>query len=169
MKKIPPFIPLILISLLTAALSLTACIEQPTDKTAKPALSLLEQGNQYWADKKLDLAEKAFKQAINANPDSSKAHARLAGLLLSQNKTADAIPEYQTAITLDPENPRLFAAISIAYLHQSKYSMAQVMANEALRLDPKMEQAKKLSSYIETKQQMLQQAHTHQSAETATH
>ncbi len=169
MKKIPPFIPLILISLLTATLSLTACNDQSTDKTTKPALSLLDQGNQYWADKKLDLAEKTFKQAINANPDSSKAHARLADLLLSQNKTAEAIPEYQTAITLDPENPRLFAAISIAYLHQSKYSMAQVMANEALRLDPKMEQAKKLSSYIETKQQMLQQAHTHQSAETATH
>ncbi len=115
----------------------------------------LAAGNALWASGKLDLAEKKFRQAIEATPDASGAYSRLASLLLTENRTAEAIPLYQEAITRDPGNPKLFAALSIAYLHQAQYSMAQSMAEEALRLSPDMPQAKKLSAYIRAKSQAL--------------
>ena len=96
--------------------------------------------------------------AIEENPESSAARASLAGFLLLQNKTTEAIPAYQEAITLDPENSRLFAGLSIAYLHQSKFNMAKAMADEALRLNPEMKQAEKLNEYIDAKLEAIEQA-----------
>ena len=106
----------------------------------------------------MEQAEKDFRKAIEINPESSQAHAVLAGLLQTMNRGTEAIDEYQTAITLDPENPRLYVALSISYLHQQRYGMAQAVANEALRLDPEMANAKKLVEYIEAKEEVLKRA-----------
>ena len=119
---------------------------------------LLQQGNKAWSEQNMEQAEQDFRKAIELNPDSSQAHAVLAGLLQTMNRGTEAIDEYQTAITLDPENPRLFVALAISYLHQQRYSMAQAVANEALRLDPEMENAKKLVEYIEAKEEVLTRA-----------
>ena len=115
----------------------------------------LAAGSALWAARKLDLAEQKFRQAIEKTPDSSKAYSRLASLLLTENRTAEAIPLYQEAITRDPTNPKLFTALSVAYLHQAQYSMAKSMAEEALRLSPNMSQARKLEEYIQAKGQSL--------------
>jgi Tfp pilus assembly protein PilF len=162
--------PLMLI-IVAATLSLSACndkkapSEQQTstqnnvqNSTPDIAQERLDRGSKYWAENKLDLAEAEFRKAIEEHPESARAHARLAGLLLTQNKTTEAIPVYQDAITLDPQNPRLFAALSIAYLHQQKFSMAKTMADQALKLDPTMKPAKKLNQYIETKERIIEQA-----------
>ena len=137
----------------------TACGESDDTLNMQSRVqSQLDKGSKLWSEKKLNLAETEFRDAIKKHPKSAKARARLAGFLLTQNKTADAIPAYQEAITLDPENPKLFAALSIAYLHQSKYGMAKAMADQALQLDPELKQAQKLNEYIEKKQQVLEQA-----------
>ena len=120
--------------------------------------TLLQQGNKAWSEQKMEQAEKDFRKAIELDPDSAQAHAVLAGLLQTMNRGTEAIDEYQTAITLDPENPRLYVALSISYLHQQRYGMAQAVANEALRLDPEMANAKKLVEYIEAKEEVLKRA-----------
>lgn len=120
--------------------------------------TLLEQGNIEWSEQKLDQAEKSFRQAIELDTDSSQAHANLAGLLQSMNRSREAVEEYQTAITLDTEYPRLFVALAISYLHLRSYSMAQAMSDEALRLDPKMVNAMKLIEYIETREEVIKRA-----------
>ena len=102
--------------------------------------------------------EKKIKEQIAQNPKQKEQYVQLAGLYLSNGKTARAIEAYQEAIIHDPENPRLFAAISIAYLHQSKYSMSRAMANEALRLDPELSQVKKINDYIDAKQAIINAA-----------
>jgi len=102
--------------------------------------------------------EKKIKEQIAQNPDQKEQYVRLAGLYLSNGKTARAIKAYQEAIIHDPDNPRLFAAISIAYLHQSKYSMSRAMANEALRLNPELSQVKKINEYIDAKQAIINTA-----------
>ena len=134
--------------------------EQQSVENTKPdaAQARLDAGRKLWAEKKLDLAEAEFREAVEEYPESARAHASLAGFLLLQNKTKEAIPAYQDAITLDPENPRLFAGLSIAYLHQSKFNMAKAMADEALRLNPEMKQAEKLNEYIEAKLEAMEQA-----------
>ncbi len=117
----------------------------------------VSKGDLLWQQKKFADAELQFKKAIALTPDSSQAHARLAGLYLIQNKTSEAINEYQNAIMEDPQNARLFIGIAIAYLHGQQYEMAQVMVARALELQPDMANAQKLRTYIDAKRQKLAQ------------
>lgn len=138
----------------------TAAVQAATPQAIQSdeVTTLLQQGNKAWSEQNMEQAEKDFRKAIELNPDSAQAHAVLAGLLQTLNRGTEAIDEYQTAITLDPENPRLYIALSISYLHQQSYGMAQAVANEALRLDPEMANAKKLVEYIGAKEEMLERA-----------
>ncbi len=102
--------------------------------------------------------EKKYQAEIAVNPDNKKTYAYLAGLYLTNNKTAKAIDAYQDAITHDSENPKLFAALSIAYLHHSKYDMASAMASEALRLNPELSGAKKINEYVTAKKEAIELA-----------
>jgi len=111
----------------------------------------------FWLDqqKKQAELESIYLKAISDDPENKKNYAYLAGLYLTNNKTAKAIDAYQDAITYDAENPKLFAAISIAYLHQSRFDMAKAMADQALLLDPKMKQVEKINDYIVAKQEAI--------------
>jgi len=113
-----------------------------------------------WSEQQQGAAELEAKylEQIQANPDDKVAYANLANLYLIHNKSAKAISAYQEAIIHDSENPKLFAALSIAYLHQSKYSMAKAMADQAIKISPDMEQARKIQRYIDAKEQAIAQA-----------
>ena len=114
----------------------------------------------FWSDQQKQQAklESRYLKAIADDPDNKKNYAYLAGLYLTNNKTAKAIDAYQDAIIHDTDNPKLFAAISIAYLHQSKFDMAKAMADHALSLDPEMKQVEKINEYIVAKQEAIMAA-----------
>ncbi len=114
----------------------------------------------FWSKEQAKQAEleKKYKKDIADNPDNKKNYAYLAGLYISNNKNLKAIEAYQDAITHDAENPKLFAALSIAYLHNGKYSMAQSMATEALRIDPKLKGVEKINEYVIAKQEAIEAA-----------
>jgi cytochrome c-type biogenesis protein CcmH/NrfG len=120
--------------------------------------SIFKEADQLWGAKKIDDAIVEYKKIITENPNNKLAYQRLASIYLLNNKAKDAIPAYQNAIIHDPENPKLFASMSIAYLHLSQYSMAKAMANQAVALDPTMENAKKIISYADKKVEVLEQA-----------
>lgn len=120
-------------------------------QAADTAQQLVDQGNSYWAENKLELAEQQYLQAMQADPESRAAHRQLASLYLAQNKTGQAIEAYQNAITLDPENASLFVGICLAYMHQGAYSRSHAMCSQALRLNPDLENAQKLQAYIQAK------------------
>ncbi|RTZ65983.1 MAG: hypothetical protein DSZ29_03570 [Aquificaceae bacterium] len=115
---------------------------------------------QHWTQDQTKQAalEKEYKASILANPENKKTYAYLAGLYLSNNMSSKAINAYQEAIIHDPTNPKLFAAISIAYLHMAKYGMAKAMADQALKLDPKMTGVKKINEYVVAKQEAIKSA-----------
>ena len=115
---------------------------------------------QHWTQDQTKQAalEKEYKANILANPENKKTYAYLAGLYLSNNMSSKAINAYQEAIMHDPTNPKLFAAISIAYLHMAKYGMAKAMADQALKLDPKMTGVKKINEYVAAKQEAIESA-----------
>ena len=117
--------------------------------------SLVESGNQYWSEGKLELAESTFREAIKSDPDAALPHARLAGLLLSQHRNEEARAEYQNAIINDPEDPNLFLALAIVYLHEKAYSNAQAMVDMVLELEPDSENALKLQQYVTSRMDTL--------------
>lgn len=159
--------------LLTAAVSLTQVAVADGEKMpnkqvmdmsavnqAHAAIKKADKNAPFWSKDQAKQAEleKAYKKAIAKNPNDKKNYAYLAGLYISNNKNTKAIDAYQDAITHDAENPKLFAALSIAYLHHAKYSMAQAMATEALRLDPKLEGVAKINEYVVAKQAAIEAA-----------
>ena len=116
--------------------------------------SLIESGNRFWSEGKLEQAESTFREAIELYPEASLPHARLAGLLLSQQRNDEARSEYQQAIMNDPEDPALFLALAIVYLHAKSYSEAQAMVDAALELQPGLENALKLQEYVTARMTM---------------
>ena len=149
-----------LIITLLIGLFITSAVQAATPQATQSdeVTKLLQQGNKAWSEQNMEQAEKDFRKAIELSPDSAQAHAVLAGLLQTMNRGTEAIDEYQTAITHDSENPKLYVALAISYLHQQRYGMAQAVANEALRLDPEMANARKLVEYIDAKEEVLKRA-----------
>ncbi len=150
------------IAVLSASQISTAELNENT--TAVKAVNKAAYGNhtdnQRWTQDQLKQAEleKKYKATILANPENKKTYAYLAGLYLSNNMSSKAIEAYQEAIIHDPTNSKLFAALSIAYLHKAKYGMAKAMADEALRLDPKLTGVKKINEYVTAKQKAIKAA-----------
>lgn len=159
--------------LLSAAISLTQlAVAEVTNAPNKQAMDMAainkahaeakkaDKDAPFWTEDQTREAELEikFKKAIVDNPDEKKNYAYLAGLYISNNKTAKAIDAYQDAITYDPENAKLFAGLSIAYLHHAKYSMAQAMAAEAQRLDPNLKGVAKIEEYVVAKQEAIEAA-----------
>jgi Tfp pilus assembly protein PilF len=118
--------------------------------------SLVEAGNQFWSEGKLEQAEATFREAIELDPEAALPHARLAGLLLSQHRNDEARTEYQNAIMNDPEDPDLFLALAIVYLHEKSYSNAQAMVDIALELEPDKENALTLQQYVAARMDRLE-------------
>jgi len=118
----------------------------------------IAEGNRFWADKNVEAAQSAFEKAIKLDPKAAIAHARLAGLLLTNNQNKKAIKAYQNAINADPTNPSLFVAIGIAYLHEGSYSMAKTMVEQALSLEPEHKNGQKLQEYVSKKLEIVAQA-----------
>ncbi|HYQ71823.1 MAG TPA: tetratricopeptide repeat protein [Gammaproteobacteria bacterium] len=110
--------------------------------------NLVEAGNRLWTEGDLVQAEATYREAISLEPGTALPHARLAGLLLSQNRNDEARTEYQNAIMNDPEDPGLFLALAIVYLHEKSYSNARAMVDMAMELDPGKADAVKLHQYI---------------------
>lgn len=125
---------------------------------ATDASRLVEEGNKLWSENKVKEAEAAFREAVEADSEFVAGYSRLAAVLVVQNRSAEAVQAYQSAIMLAPENARLFASLSIAYLHMGHHQMAQAMASHALELDPDMDHAKDISKYIDAKMKVIAEA-----------
>jgi len=151
------FKPKMIILALIAQLALPASAALAADTA-----TLLQQAEAAWAAQDLKLAETRFREATTQDNDSAEAWAGLAKVLMLENQNTQAIDAYQSAIMASPEDPSLFLGISIAYLHGGEYDAANAMVAQALSLDPSLENAKKLSQYIERKEQQL--AETEQQA-----
>ncbi len=95
--------------------------------------------------------DQKLQAAITANPDAAQPYAQRAAFLMGHQRNEEAVGLYQQAIMRDPENPKLFLAIAVAYLHGGSYERAQVMAQQALTLDPKVANGGELLEYIDAK------------------
>jgi len=133
---------------------------------ASSTTELIAEGNKLWSENKMDQAQAVFQKAIDQDPTSAKAYSRLGALLLMQNKGKESVKAYQASIIHDSNNAKSYAALSIAYLHMGRHKMAQVMAQQALSIDPSMSNAKSISEYIDAKEKMLASA---QAAGTSQH
>ncbi|MEZ5343958.1 MAG: protein kinase [Pyrinomonadaceae bacterium] len=66
-------------------------------------------------------AELEFRRAIQLNPSYSQAHHWFGLLLLTLNRSIDAVGEMKTAVELDPNSYIVKTALAMAYFHNKQY------------------------------------------------
>ena len=103
---------------------------------AGTAAGLLVEADKYWAENKLERAQKSFEAAVAAEPDSVATRLRLAGFQLAQQQTTASIANYQKAISREPNNSKAWIGLGLAYLHSSRPELARAAFDEAIRVDP---------------------------------
>jgi serine/threonine protein kinase/tetratricopeptide (TPR) repeat protein len=69
-------------------------------------------------------AELEFRRAIQLNPSYSQAHHWFGLLLLTTNRSLDAVDEMKTAVELDPNSYIVKTALAMAYFHNKQYDEA---------------------------------------------
>ena len=98
--------------------------------------ALLRQGEQQWQAGALDQAQSSFEAATRADPRSSAALMKLAGLQLSRQEFLAGIASYQRAIGLDARNGKAWLGLGFSYLHTAQNGLALAAFNEAVRVAP---------------------------------
>lgn len=97
---------------------------------------LLDEGSAYLQQKSTDTALALFREAVELNPQSFKAHEHLADALLTAGKIDDAIETYRKAGALNPQEARANLGLAGAYLVKRKYTFALQFAQKAARQEP---------------------------------
>jgi hypothetical protein len=87
--------------------------------------------SQNWAE-----AEKAYRNALQLNPNHALSHFNLGEALFAQKKYAEAEIEYRETARLEPNNALAHLYIGDTLFHFGKISEAEVEYRTAVRLDP---------------------------------
>jgi len=118
---------------------------KPSDERALVARAdALEQERQY------PEAEAAFREALKTFPSSGRAHYRLGRLYQRQNKTLEALAEYETAAKLEPfiGSGRLLQAIGALHAAQQSFDAALEAYSARVDVTPNDADAHRTLGYL---------------------
>ena len=90
---------------------------------------------------KNDEAAEAFSNALRLNPDSAKAHAGLATILIGKGELDEAHKHYETALKMDPNNAEYHSGYAYLLEQLGHDDQAAAECEAAVRLAPKSAQA----------------------------
>jgi tetratricopeptide (TPR) repeat protein len=107
-----------------------------TGAHAGDAAALIRDGQARLDAGDFDAGLALFRQAAEADPDSSLAYTRIGGALLIKQDNKGAIDAFRSAIAKDPEKADAFVGMALAYLHGGDYALARAALAEAKRIDP---------------------------------
>lgn len=89
------------------------------------------------AEAKPDEAEKAFRKALELNPQAARAQSGLAEVFYSTNKFAESIAAAKAAIAAGDDRAAIFALLGVALAVTNKFDEALPALDEALKREPK--------------------------------
>ncbi|MDR2701862.1 MAG: tetratricopeptide repeat protein [Spirochaetaceae bacterium] len=115
-------------------------LPQAGDKTALVACNL---GNIYFRMGNTALAEQFYTQAISADPSYAPAHLNRANTRVRNGDLRDALPDYQSYLSLDPASPQRPRIERLVGLIQEIFAEAEIrrlMAQESSRADAEKRQ-----------------------------
>lgn len=108
----------------------------PTPTPTRPAVLYVADGDQYFAEGKLDEAINAYEEALQREPDNDVAYIRQSRLLIYTRNTARAVKRAAQAVLLKPENPENLAYYCRALDWEARYDEAFDACSCAIELDP---------------------------------
>ena len=117
---------------------------RPTDS----AVAHLRRGRQELGAGQLDLAEKEFRAALAADPQSAGAHRQLAEISRRRGKLEEAVQELQLSLA-DQDSAAVRTILARIYLQQKKPDLARAELEKAVKLAPHFPEAKELLDHLE--------------------
>ncbi len=93
-------------------------------------------------------AIKAFKNAIDIDPEFKEAHFYLGFIYIKQKKHTEAIKAFGEAIRIDPNFKQAYYNLSLVYLELNDRGKAHEAAKSALRIDEYYEPARLLIEFV---------------------
>ena len=94
-------------------------------------------GRRVWTDWDWEGGEKAFRKAIEINPNNAMAHMALSHLLNILGRPDEAMEHIEIALELDPLNPMIWSFYGVDLVFARRFDEAIKAAEEALRIEPK--------------------------------
>jgi predicted Zn-dependent protease len=95
------------------------------------------------------LAETFSRKAISVRPDFAAGHGQLGLGLNLERRWTEAARELEESIRLDPLDPSPHIGLAVAEANVGRLADARLQVEEALRLDPQSEPAKRLQLALE--------------------
>jgi len=132
-KRLPIFVLVLVAIVIFSVMVWQFYIEQ---KDQSLAATRIETGSSLLGTGNLDGAEKAFKQALAIEPDSSRAHLRLGSLYLKKGQQQLALQHLQQAEKLSPEDVSILNNLGTLYDQLGNYQQAIEQFNRAIELVP---------------------------------
>jgi tetratricopeptide (TPR) repeat protein len=97
---------------------------------------------------RLDVAEREFHLALNADPHNASAHRELAEIYRRRGKLDDAARELQLSLA-ERDSASVRTMLAHVYLEQNKPDLARAEAEKAVKLAPNYSEAKELLERLE--------------------
>jgi predicted AlkP superfamily phosphohydrolase/phosphomutase/tetratricopeptide (TPR) repeat protein len=108
--------------------------------------ALINLGNLYGLQRKLDEAIPLLKRAVTADPKSVQARVALGTALGIQGRTEESIRTLEEGRSIGLVSPSLYNTLAMAYYQGKDKRKAVELLKESLRLDPRQEAARSLLS-----------------------
>ena len=100
------------------------------------ARELLEEAERHLQAGEYAAAERAFRQALESDPDSAVARSKLGVALAQQGRLDEAIAEFSKALSLRPTYAPAYSNLGNAYREKGMLPEALVAYERALAVDP---------------------------------
>jgi Flp pilus assembly protein TadD len=117
-------------------LNMNPLTQRGSHRIEEHAQSLHELGHQYLNRDELGLAEAAFRQALEIEPDWLRAKIDLGCLLQRQSNYAEAEPILRQALYRDPEAELAHNALGLLFWDTNRLNEAETHYREAIRVRP---------------------------------
>ncbi len=99
------------------------------------AIDFVAEGKRLLAERDFPGAERAFRQALQANPEDAKSHNNLGHALAQQGKLEPAIASFRRALKLNPELAAAHYNLGFALAQQGHQLAAIAAFRQAVRLN----------------------------------
>ncbi|MDJ0667466.1 MAG: tetratricopeptide repeat protein, partial [Desulfobacterales bacterium] len=114
---------------------------------ARAIISSLK-GNAWQAKGMADQAEKAYRQALDQDPNFMPAYHALAGIYLRSNRADKAIAQYEAALAQNPRQAGLHTILATIYDQQGQPDKSEQHYRQALEINPEFAPAANNLAYL---------------------
>jgi rhomboid protease GluP len=131
---------------------------------SREVVRLIREGERLRAAHKDDQALERFKHAAALAPGDERPHEELGSIFLKQNRTADAVREFEAAMKLSSGSPRAELGLALAYRQQGDLAKSQKLMEKVFGENPSTAEGQEVLADLLAEQKLYALAVDHYQA-----